>query len=95
MEALFGLLFSGPERLLRAYQDRDIHLFRWDIPLRGELWLSWILLPHSELLEGPNPVDPNCMAFPLENVSMLACVCETVSCLHPGVGCECVCTDGD
>ena len=37
MEALFGLLFSGPERLLRAYQDRDIHLFRWDIPLRGEL----------------------------------------------------------
>ena len=36
MEAVFGLLFSGPERLLKAYQDRDLLLFRWD--MRPEEW---------------------------------------------------------
>lgn len=36
MEAVFGLLFSGPERLLRAYHDRDIVLFRWDTPTKEQ-----------------------------------------------------------
>ena len=35
-------------------------------------------LPYSDLLTGSNPVSPNCLASPYENVSMLAYLAETV-----------------
>ena len=45
MEEVFGLLFSGPERLLRAYQDRDLKLFRWDTPTGTDAMLPWLSCP--------------------------------------------------